>query len=72
MVNATGIWDESYYSYPGRSVRKPRGNPVSDGGLNGQKSAEAIVARNFREGLNVRNHEYQGVREQCKNRRKLL
>ena len=52
MVNATGIWDESYYSYPGRSVRKPQGNPVSDGGLNGQKSAEAIVARNSREGLN--------------------
>lgn len=50
---------------------KPCGNPVSDDGLNGQKSAEAIVVGNSCEGPNVRNREYQGVREQCKDRRKL-
>jgi len=43
MVDVVGIWGEGYYSYPGRS-------DISIG----QKSAEAILAGNTSEGLNMK------------------
>jgi len=48
-VNAASRWDESYRSYPRRSAGCVAGsdNPYSDVWLNWQKSAEAIVSRQF-------------------------
>ncbi len=44
-VYAAGMWGEGHASYPGRSARLPNrlGSP-RDGPMDGQKSAEAIVA----------------------------
>lgn len=45
-VKLTARWDESYRSYPGRSVRTShRDNTASDDSLNVQKSAEVIVGQ---------------------------
>ena len=55
MVNAAGIWDESYRSYPGRSHGRVETEYETRSKVCHEKSADAIVPCNDYtwEGLNL-------------------